>query len=205
MKYFIWDLDGTLFNTYPGMIKAFCQAVEFFGIEYDLSKVKQLVMKSVDFAADYYSTDQIDQKSIKKKYSEIETTLPLSSKEPFDGLIDTLSAIKQSGGGSFILTHRGLSTLDIIKHWDIEHLITETVTKANGFKRKPDPEAFNYLIEKYNLDKDKTLGVGDRDIDLLASNGAGIRSCFFNTNNLNMEKCWDYEIKSLTDIMDYLD
>lgn len=205
MKNFIWDLDGTLFNTYPGMIKAFCLAVEFFGIDYDNEKVEELVMNSVDFAAMYYATDDIDQITIKKKYSEIETSLPLDSKQPFEGLKDTLMAIKSAGGHSFIMTHRGLSTLDIVDHWEIKDLITETVTKANGFKRKPDPEAFIYLIEKYDLDKSKTLGVGDRGIDLLASNGAGISSCFFNTNKLNIEKCWDYEIKSLKEIIDMIE
>lgn len=205
MKYFIWDLDGTLFNTYPGMIKAFCKAVEFYGIDYDLDLVKQLVMTSVDFAARYYSTEEVDQNTIKKKYSEIETSLPLGDKEPFEGLVDTLTAIKKAGGHSFIMTHRGLSTLDIIKYWGIEEYITETVTKANGFRRKPDPEAFTYLVGKYNLNKDMTLGVGDRDIDLLASNGAGISSCFFNTNNIELDKCWDYEIKSLREIIEFLD
>lgn len=205
MKNFIWDLDGTLFNTYPGMIKAFCSAVEFFGIDYDKEKVEELVMNSVDYAARYYATDDIDQHTIKKKYSEIETRLPLDSKQPFEGLKETLMAIKNAGGNSFIMTHRGLSTYDIVNHWGIQELITEIVTKANGFKRKPDPEAFTYLVEKYNLDKSKTLGVGDRDIDLLASNGAGISSCFFNTNKLSIKKCWDYEIKSLKDIIDMIE
>ena len=53
---------------------------------------------------------------------------------------------------------------------------TEVVTSANGFARKPEPEAINYLLDKYDLDKTSTYYVGDRRLDVEAAENAGIKS-----------------------------
>ena len=50
------------------------------------------------------------------------------------------------------------------------------VTSANGFARKPQPEAIEYLVEKYDLDKASTYYVGDRRIDVEAAENAGVKS-----------------------------
>lgn len=52
----------------------------------------------------------------------------------------------------------------------------EVVTAANGFKRKPDPEALTYLINKYQMDKKRTYYIGDRSLDQQAAEKSGIQS-----------------------------
>jgi phosphoglycolate phosphatase/pyrophosphatase PpaX len=43
-------------------------------------------------------------------------------------------------------------------------------------KRKPDPEAFAKAIKDYDLDVSKTVSIGDRDIDIKASNAINLPS-----------------------------
>ncbi|TDG35774.1 HAD family hydrolase [Pedobacter changchengzhani] len=43
-------------------------------------------------------------------------------------------------------------------------------------KRKPDPEPILLAISKFDSEPNKTLSVGDRDIDIIASNKAGAKT-----------------------------
>ena len=60
---------------------------------------------------------------------------------------------------------------------------TDITSNDDAYPRKPDPAAFVALIEKHQLPRAATLGVGDRDIDILAAQAAGLRAAFFGTNN----------------------
>jgi FMN phosphatase YigB (HAD superfamily) len=41
---------------------------------------------------------------------------------------------------------------------------------------------FEALIREFALEKEDTLAVGDRELDILAAQAAGLRSCFFGSN-----------------------
>ena len=69
----------------------------------------------------------------------------------------------------------------------IQPRIEEILTMEDGFKRKPDPEAINYLVDKYNLNKNFTYYVGDRHLDIDSANNAGIRSIFFKPEDSYVE------------------
>ncbi len=76
------------------------------------------------------------------------------------------------------MTHRGKSTIELLKYYDIYKYFTECVTKEYNFERKPNPEAINYLIEKYKLNKDEVILVGDRKIDIETAINANVYSIY---------------------------
>jgi phosphoglycolate phosphatase-like HAD superfamily hydrolase len=53
------------------------------------------------------------------------------------------------------------------------------LTRDDGYPRKPDPAIFEAALEMYHLKRVETLTIGDRDIDILAGQAAGIWSCFY--------------------------
>lgn len=57
------------------------------------------------------------------------------------------------------------------------------MTGEDGFRRKPDPEGLNYLIEKHMLVRDVTFYVGDRQIDIESANNAGVKSILYLPKN----------------------
>ena len=76
----------------------------------------------------------------------------------------------------FVYTHKGITANDVLERLGVRQYFTEVVTSANGFARKPEPEAINYLLDKYDLDKTSTYYVGDRRLDVEAAENAGIKS-----------------------------
>ena len=61
----------------------------------------------------------------------------------------------------------------------MDKFFEEIITAEDRFKRKPDPEALLYLIDKYNMDKSQTYYVGDRHLDVECAKNAGIKAIFY--------------------------
>lgn len=93
----------------------------------------------------------------------------------FDTVNDTIEQLNIQGIKVIIVTTSPRPyCLKIINHcgWHTDGQICfHDVTR-----RKPDAESFLKAISDFDLDINKTISVGDRDIDILASHSSGIPS-----------------------------
>lgn len=200
----IWDFDGTLFDTYPSMVNAFKIALKDYNIEDSDENILGYMKVSFSEAVKYYSSiynlnDEMIKALIEKfRYYEKNNSAKLV--EPFPYAKEICEWIKNSGGRNFILTHRGNSTIDYLKAHNMEDYFTEVVTKHHGFKRKPDPEGYIHLLDKYSINKESAMIVGDRDFEILAGKKAGIKVCLYNTNNIVPAEQPEYSISSLSEL-----
>lgn len=55
------------------------------------------------------------------------------------------------------------------------------ISHDDGFPRKPDPSAFLTLIERHHLPREETLTIGDRELDILAAQAAGVSAALVGT------------------------
>jgi HAD superfamily hydrolase (TIGR01549 family) len=138
------------------------------------------------------------------RFTKYEDEIDEANIFPFPYAREICREIIDMGGRNFILTHRGKSIYKFLKHHNMLHLFTEIVTKEHGFKRKPDPEAFIYLVNKYNIGKDNALMVGDRVVDLAGAKNSGIKSCLFDVCNCDFRQQADYVIDSMKELEDIL-
>lgn len=204
-KDIIWDFDGTLFDTYPGTVSAFHKALIEEGVNQDENQILKNVKISVSHAINFYEREyNIDVKNFVDRFTYYEDILDEKIMKPFSNSRAICEYVKEKGGRNFLLTHRDKSTFRLLEYHNMLELFTEIVTTDNGFKRKPDPEAFTYIIDKYKTDKDRILGVGDREIDILAAHNAGIRACFFCSNNISCSCEADFIIDSLEELFKIL-
>ena len=59
------------------------------------------------------------------------------------------------------------------------HYFTGCLTPEDGYPKKPHPDAFEAMLKIHNLQREETMAVGDRDIDVLAGQAAGIFTRLF--------------------------
>ena len=178
---FIWDLDGTLLDSYPIIVDSLYQVYkEKLGIELDKDRIHREIIKySVShFLNDLEKETGIKFDALKDRYSYISGKEKLNIPLMKNGL-EILKHLKEQGIHSYVFTHRGVSTEPVLRNLGIYDYFDEVVASINQFKRKPDPEGINYLIDKYHLDKDNTYYVGDRAIDIECANNAHIKSIMF--------------------------
>lgn len=193
----IWDFDGTLFDTYPGMVKVFMELLSEEGIEGDKSEIMDLMKVSLGYAIEKYSEKFPIGEDFRKRFEDRDKLISETDRYPFPFAREICLAVREIGGRNFLITHREDSTLKYLKYYNMDSLFTEIVTKHNGFKRKPDPEAFLYILDKYKIDKNKALGVGDRELDIEAAKNAGIKTCLFKNYEITSRAEADFVIDSL--------
>ena len=87
---------------------------------------------------------------------------------------------------------------DYLAGADLTQYFTDVVSAGTTYARKPDPAGNNYLIGTHGLDRDRTLAVGDRELDILAAKNAGIHACLFSPEF--RETAADHRIRDFTEL-----
>lgn len=179
-KNWFWDFDGTLYDTYPRVTRAFQKALRDAGIELPdeivLNQVKLRLDGAALWAAQGNETvaDMILQRYLFHAESEDESTM-----KPYAGVGNMLQMITQAGGSNFLYTHRNMTAVEALERDGLWQYFTGKVTSEDEFPLKPAPDALNHLMEKYSLQKKDCCMVGDRSIDLDAGKNAGMADILF--------------------------
>jgi len=181
----VWDFDGTLFDTYPAISMSLDGALKRFGIQENMAQITALSKITLQTAIDHYCMKyHLEPDDIFKAYAEVYQTISMNHIPPFEGLVDVLEFCRKTGRKNYIITHRPLHLLmEHLTYYDLDKYFEFMITSDDKFKRKPDPESFIALRDKFDLPVDLTLAIGDRDLDIEAARGAGFKTCLFQTDD----------------------
>lgn len=180
MKAFIWDLDGTLLDSYGVIVGSLYQIYLEKGFDIDKKEIlHDVINESVS-----YFVKKMEQKigvpfdDLKDRYTIISHNAKGNIKA-MKHAKEILEFIKNKGIPNYVFTHRGVTTESVLKNIGIFEYFDEIVTSVHGFERKPSPAGINYLVEKYNLDRNETYYVGDRPMDIICADNARIKSIMY--------------------------
>ena len=177
----IWDADGTLFDTYPAIASAFQAAMADLGAEASLDWIMSLAKKSVGMCetslAEHY---QVSEETIERNFVEHYDRIRPEDQPAFPGVAAICEYICSIGGKNLIVTHRRMiGTVELLTANRLSGWFAGTLTSDDGYPKKPDPAAFEAALQEYALERAETIAVGDRDIDVLAGQAAGLFTCLF--------------------------
>ncbi|HIU67543.1 MAG TPA: HAD-IA family hydrolase [Candidatus Caccomorpha excrementavium] len=198
---YIWDFDGTLFDTYPHVAYSLGKALEGFGIHADGREVLRKLKQSVSEAVTYYS-DKYDilYEELAASYDRIENGRPEVPVLPYPGAAAFLEAVIRSGGRHFLYTHRNETAKRFLRDAGFEAYFQRMITAEDGFPRKPAPDAIRYLIRTYGLMAEETVMIGDRALDLEAGRNAGIAGILFDPDGYYQDYPADYAVRSMEEL-----
>lgn len=177
---FIWDLDGTLLDSYEAILAGLEETFSQFKIPYNKEKVRSYILK--------YSVQDLLQEVAEEKnldLTELNQARAQSLAEKnaqvvlMPGAREILAWAHKAGIQQFVYTHKGENAFAILGDLDLLQYFTEILTNQSGFARKPDPEAAVYLLGKYDLDPEETYYIGDRTLDIEFAQNSGIQSINF--------------------------
>lgn len=200
----IWDVDGTLFDSYPAFAKSFRLAVNDLGQDAPIDWIIQAAKNSLDNCVSAIAERcQLKPEDIEEKFAIHYAHITPADQPPFDGVIEICKNIYMSGGKNLIITHRHASgMIKLLTTYNMIQYFSGWITADDGFAKKPDPIAFDTLIQLHQLKREETLGVGDREIDIQAAKSAGLITCLFGE-----EKCVTtptLKIKSFDELQGWL-
>ena len=194
---FIWDLDGTLLDSYEAILSGIEETFAQFSISYDKEQVREFILKfsvqdlleqvAEERKLDAEVLNQVRAQSLTEKNAQV-VLMP--------GAREVLAWADETGIQQFVYTHKGDNAFAILRALGLESYFTEILTSQSGFARKPNPEAATYLLDKYQLDSEKTYYIGDRTLDVEFAQNSGIQSINF----LESSYEGNHRIQELADI-----
>jgi phosphoglycolate phosphatase-like HAD superfamily hydrolase len=177
----IWDVDGTLFDTYPAIAEAFQAALNDLGKGASLDWIESLAKISLSHCVTTLAKHcQLNEEDIGQAFGEHYVHTPPEKQPPFPGVITVCEYICSLGGRNVIVTHRGREgTNELLAANKMTHYFAGCLARDDGYPKKPHPAAFEAMLKTHNLPREETMAVGDRDIDVLAGRATGIFTCLF--------------------------
>lgn len=185
MKYknYIWDFDGTLYNTYVHEIKVMGDVLRKHGLDKTIDIEEMYRWMRVG----YGNITRFDGVT-EEIYNEFRREgLRIGEEEhepkilPFADCGKVLSAIVENGGKNYIYTHRDKTTLWwYLTEYGMNEYFTDAVTSDEHFPMKPSPEGLLALCERNGLVQDESIMIGDRIIDGACGRNAGMSGALVN-------------------------
>lgn len=179
-KNFIFDLDGTLINSFDEVIKCFIQA--FAKADYPIDK-SRLTTDIIGPPLDEIVLNIAPElKDNREKLAQLVDYYNLFYDNEtddisvvYDGVYDLLKTLKKDNCRIFMATYKPkASTMRIVKQFNLMDYFEEiyTIDMFGDFITKT--RMIETILEKYNLKKEETLMIGDAVSDMTCAKSVGV-------------------------------
>jgi len=184
-KYIIFDLDGTLTDSKPGILKSVQYAMKHFGIiiqDGDLDSYSHFIGPPLRISfKNHFGFDDEKIEEAVAKFREYLIPIGLYENELYPGIINLLKKLKDSGKTLILATSKAeKQAKTVLEHFDILKYFDFVGGDEPGGGRSNKDEVILYCFEHCGVlskeDKAKAVMIGDRDLDIIGAAKVGIES-----------------------------
>lgn len=180
IKAIIFDFDGTLIDTAPGIVATMRETFRRMGTaeptEQAMRATIGIPLKDALTQLGEYGEE--DAQRATNLYRELFTEYELGNLQEFEGVIPTLSALQDSGIRMAVATSRDSESLHVIMDpRGMTQFFETVVTGSDNITHKPAPDLVLTLLDRMQLSADEVLVVGDTTYDIEMGNNARCRTC----------------------------
>ena len=180
-KNLIFDFDGTIADSKECSIVATQKSFKERGLEEPtVNLIEYYVGIPIEKSFSLMSSVDLDDhqlealiKTFRQNYKKVESSYLKLYKHMTEQL-QSLSKDKQLFVVSSKKTDVLIRNLEIL---DIDHLFTEVIGSDKVNHYKPSPDGINYILNKYQLENEETIYIGDAIFDMQMANSAKVASC----------------------------
>lgn len=198
-KYFFFDFDGMLCDSYMHTTRAFVNALSQLR-NYRINEKEAYDYLKISFkdAFEHFKVNDTEIALFNKYHENIhyqpEATLYLPIRKLLKNII-------KSGGKNFIYTNRGKTLYEYLDLFDINQYFTDIIIDAN----KPDPNVLLEMINKHQLNKEDCVVVGDRFLDVEGAYNAKVDGILYDVDSRVFLHHATYVIKRINELYNFID
>ncbi len=174
----IFDLDGTLLNTLDDLYISFNYAIKSFGYpERTLEEIKSFVGNGIKTAIERALPHKIQDEELEKIvcYFKIYYKDHMYERtQPYNGVIELLEYLKKSGYKIGIFSNKYDAAVQELNNKFFKEYSNAVLGEVSGIERKPNPAGLLKLIDQLNSSLEKTIYIGDSEVDIKTAQNANI-------------------------------
>jgi len=172
----IFDLDGTLIDSYQALFLAFLHTYRNMGLPpLTDEEVKRVLGHGVSSTfRDLLGEERVPEAMRLFRQSYEEVMRPNTRLLP--GVREALEGLRERGIQLAVATNKiGHFARELFEYFGMEKLFAIVLGDEDVSQNKPDPEMILYALEKMRLKKEEVIFVGDSPIDIQTGKNAGVR------------------------------
>jgi pyrophosphatase PpaX len=180
--YYLFDADGTLFDTTELICQCFDYSLDKYG---NIKKAKEEIIKSIgmtlrsqfELHLGVLSDEQYDE--MQKEHMRFQLTIYKDYLKAFPGVKEALETLKEQNKRLAIVTSRKITSLTIfLKETGIFEYFELIITPDETEKHKPEPEPALKAMSLLEAEKEESVFIGDSLFDIQCGTSAGIDTAF---------------------------
>ena len=183
IKAIIFDLDGTLLDTVDSMAYSCNKALNFYGFSsIDRENYKYFAGDGAEMlvkrALKYIDVlDDSNFNNVFNKYKEYFQIYCTYNVKVYDGIRKLIENLKQKDIKIAVLSNKPHErTIDVVKCFFGEDTFDEIQGQLESRRKKPFSDGANFIIDKFKVNAEECLLVGDTSVDMKTGKEANMRT-----------------------------
>lgn len=194
IKHICFDLDGTLLNSAGTIYKSTLKTFDDLNIKYELPENefnKMIGMHFVDIF-EHFKIDVPDFEIFIAHYKKVYFDF-IDESVFYNGVKDILKILKDSPFKISLLTTKAQDQTErILQHFNLTNNFDFIMGRTNGIPHKPDPTPFFMICDSLKVEPEKSLMVGDTELDILCGKNANAKTAAVTYGYRSIEKLKEY-------------
>ena len=180
--YYLFDADGTLFDTTEMIVRCFRNTAKVNNLPApDREEIVSRVGMTLRRQMEHYFGELSDETF--NRYRETHMAYQLAIYREHlrlcPGVAESLVCLRERGKQCAVVTSRMLPTLTVyLKETGIFDYFSILITPENTQRHKPDPQPAVEALARLNGTPDQALFIGDSTFDIECGAGAGMATAF---------------------------
>lgn len=174
----IFDLDGTLLNTLEDLTDATNYALKECGYpERTISEIKNFVGNGIENLIKKAVPENTNEIKIQECLSIFKIYYlhnSLNKTKPYDGILTLLENLKKKGFKIGVVSNKFDKAVKNLCQEFFFGLVDVAKGESINTPKKPSPDGILKTIKELNADINKTVYVGDSEVDVLTAKNAGV-------------------------------
>lgn len=175
---YIFDLDGTLLYTLDDLTNSVNHAMTEFGLpEHSIEDVRRMVgngIKKLIERAIPNGKENQQYENIYSSFMEHYLKHNLDTTKPYDGIIETLDALKKRGKKMAVVSNKYYkATEELCRHFFRDY-IDVAIGESEKIRKKPAPDSVFEAIKRLGVSKEHCVYVGDSEVDIETAKNSGL-------------------------------
>jgi phosphoglycolate phosphatase len=177
----VFDLDGTLVDSIHDLAEAASDlSVRYGGSRLDDETVTRMVGEGIAVLVERVlakaGVPEVPPEAL-PQFSEFYDARMFDTTRAYPGMIDTLRVLADTHALALLTNKSEHASRQVLDHAGIGTFFAHQVFGDGAIARKPAPDGLRWIMARNGASAERTLLIGDSDVDLRTARASGVRLC----------------------------